>query len=115
MKKIKISSAAGVEMTATLNDSKTAEVIWDALPIESVAQRWGDEVYFDIGVKAAEENPQAKVSSGAIAYWPPGKAFCIFFGQMPYSEVNVVGTLDGNSKEFAKVKQGEAIKLTKVE
>ena len=55
-------------------------------------------------LKAPEQDPHAEVASGAIAYWPPGHAFCIFFGQEPYSPVNVLGALDGDAKLFARVK-----------
>lgn len=115
MRKIRIEAANGVEMTATLNDSKTSEAIWKALPIESKAQRWGDEVYFAIGVTVPEENPQATVPSGTIAYWPPGKAFCIFFGQTPYSPVNVIGQVNGDAGEFDRVKSNEAIRLEAID
>ncbi len=98
-----------VTMTATLNDSKTAEAIRKALPLSSTAQRWGDEVYFSVPVEMPPENAQAKVPSGAVAYWPDGPALCLFFGQTPYSPVNVVGTLDGDAKLFAKVAAGEKI------
>ena len=102
-----------VTMTATLNESESAKTFYQALPIEGSANRWGEEIYFDIGLSMREENPQAKVPSGAIGYWPPGSAFCIFFGQTPYSPVNLLGTLDGNPKEFAKVKDGDTVTLEK--
>lgn len=104
-----------VQMTATLNESESAKTFYDALPIEGSANRWGDEVYFDIGLSMPEENPQAEVAPGGIAYWPPGTAFCIFFGQTPYSPVNLLGALDGDPEEFAQVKPGEKVRLEKVE
>jgi len=109
-----VAEKAGVTMTATLNDSATAAELLKILPTESQAQTWGDEVYFAIPLKTGEENPQATVPSGAIAYWPPGNAFCIFFGQTPYSPVNVLGAVDGDENEFAKVQSGETIKLEAV-
>ena len=107
--------ADAVEMTATLNDTPTAQAIWEALPIESAARIWGDEVYFDIPIHCDEDDPQAEVPSGTVAFWPPGDCFCIFFGQTPASPVNVVGTLDGDPNEFAKVRSGEAIRLERAE
>ena len=114
MPKIKI-TAGDVVMTATLNDSETAQDIYAALPIEGKANRWGDEIYFAISVKAGEENAQAEVPSGTIAYWPPGNAFCIFFGQRPYSPVNPLGTLDGDPNEFKKIESGEPVELEAAE
>ncbi len=102
-------------MTATLNESESAKTFYDALPIEGSTSRWGDEVYFDIGLAILEEDPQAEVAPGGIAYWPPGAAFCIFFGQTPYSPVNLLGTLDGDPEEFAQVKPGETVKLERAD
>ena len=103
-----------VTMTATLNDSKTAGALLKALPVSSTAERWGDEVYFSVPVEMGPEDAQAKVPSGTVAYWPEGPALCLFFGQTPYSPVNVVGMLDGDAKLFAKVAAGEPVRVEKV-
>ena len=122
-KKIKI-TAGDVSMEAELNESKTAELIWEALPIKEDGNTWGDEIYFSIPVKAKSENPKEVVELGDIAYWPPGTAFCIFFGPTPASRgneirpasvVNVVGKLLGNLKDFKKVRSGTEVVLERVE
>lgn len=100
-------------VTAVLDDSKTARLISDALPFDSNAQRWGDEVYFEIPLETGEENPQPDVPSGTVAYWPPGKALCLFFGQKPYSPVNVVGRIEGDPNILAKVSDGESVRVEK--
>ena len=121
--KIKI-TAGTVSMEAELNDTSTAHMIWNALPMDKHGNTWGDEIYFSIPVKAQEENAKAVVDKGDIAYWPPGKAFCIFFGPTPASRgndirpaspVNVVGKLLGNPEDFKKVADGEKVLLEKVE
>ena len=99
-----------VVVTATLNDSRTAGLVADALPIESKAQLWGDEVYFSIPLEVGEENAQDDVPSGTVAYWPAGKALCLFFGQKPYSPVNVVGEIDGDPNVLAGVNAGDKIR-----
>ena len=57
---------------------------------------------------------------GDLGYWPPGSAFCIFFGPTPMSEgqeirpaspVNVFGRVVGNATVFTKVRAGTAIKV----
>lgn len=111
--KIKI-LAGNVEMTATLLDSAAAKALVEKLPIESKAQKWGDEIYFGIPLDLEGENLQAKVPSGTIAYWPPGNSFCIFFGQTPYSPVEVLGKVDGDEKEFAEVQDAARVRLEKV-
>ena len=112
MRKIKI-TAGSVEMTATLNDSKTANLLWDTLPATNGARVWGDEIYFPIPMKMQGDNARATVPSGTIAFWPPGSAFCIFFGQTPASPVNVMGKLDGDPKLFKNVRDGETVNLEK--
>ena len=97
---IKIISGA-VEIIGTLSDCATATAIWNALPIQSTADTWGDEIYFSVPVDQKIDNTAAEVvEMGDLGYWPPGKAFCIFFGPTPMSRgdeirpasaVNVIG------------------------
>src|SRR5216117_4277965 len=109
-----------VAATATLDDSRTASAIWDALPIEAKASTWGDEIYFDIGLAIAAESPREVVDMGDLGYWPPGSAFCIFFGRTPASTgdeirpasaVNVFGRVDGDPTLFRKVRAGTQVRL----
>ena len=100
---------------ATLKDSSTANAFYDLLPLEKRANKWGDELYFEIPLNMPEENPKAIVPSGTIAYWPVGNAFCIFFGQTPASPVNVIGFLDSDPDSFKQVRNGEHIRLEKIE
>lgn len=117
-KKIKI-KAGNIEAEALLNDSATAQKIWEALPIEAKVNTWGDEIYFSIPVKAPlEKDAQELVNLGDIGYWPEGQGFCIFFGPTPISRgneirpasaVNVIGKIIGNPKVFKKVSPGSKI------
>jgi uncharacterized protein len=113
-------TAGTVTIQATLNGSRTAQAIWDALPIEAKAETWGDEVYFGIDLTLAAESPRAVVEPGDLAYWPPGHAFCIFFGPTPASQgdeirpaspVNVVGRVSGDPKVFRTVRAGTRVRL----
>lgn len=106
---------AGISMPANLNTSKTAEELKGVLPVEGSAQVWGDEIYFSVPVSMPEDDAQAEVPSGTIAYWPPGNAFCIFFGQTPYSPVNVLGQMEGDAKEFGRVEPGEIVRVELVQ
>ena len=84
MKKIVI-RVGEIALEAELNDSRTAGLIWNALPIEANGQTWGDEIYFRIPVCADLEDPKAVVNLGDLGYWPTGHAFCIFYGRTPAS------------------------------
>ena len=118
----RITIAAGsVTMEAELNDSSTAQMIWEALPITGRANTWGDEIYFEIPVRA-EQAPDARadVEVGELGYWPVGRAFCIFFGPTPVSSgdqpraaspVNIVGRVAGDAAAFRQVTAGAAVTL----
>jgi hypothetical protein len=81
--------ADNVQVEAELNDSPTAKSIMNALPIGALAQRWGGEIYFSIEVEAElEADSRDVLEAGELAFWPPGNAFCIFFGPTPASQGN---------------------------
>lgn len=75
------------QITAELIDKnpKTANAIWNALPLQSRINTWGDEIYFGTIVKVDEENAQERVEIGDVAYWPEGRCICVFFGKTPAS------------------------------
>ena len=123
MKKILI-EVDNIKVRAKLNDSKTAEKIWDLLPLEGKVNTWGDEIYFSIGAKIdLEQGASAVVSIGDLAYWPPGNAFCIFFGTTPTSigaeiraasAVNIFGHIIGDYEALKRVKANTSIIITKI-
>jgi hypothetical protein len=122
-KKITI-EVGGVTAEADLNETGTARLIWDSLPIESTANRWGDEVYFDIPMRTGLENALEVVEVGDIGYWPKGPAFCIFFGPTPMSRgneirpasaVNIIGKVSGDARVFRAVSDGQVIRLSRSE
>jgi hypothetical protein len=100
-------------MEAQLHDTPTAQKIARALPIHASFNTWGDEIYFAIPVTSElDENASEVVELGDLGYWPPGKAFCIFFGQTPMSRpgeirpasaVNIVGRVIGDATQFKQV------------
>ena len=105
---------AGIETSATLNDSATTAALWRALPVEGPAQTWGAEVYFPVPVECGQEDPQAAVTMGAVGYWPPGNVLCLFFGQQPVSPVNLVGALDSDPKALEAVRDGHIVRLERL-
>ncbi len=124
MPRIKI-TAGDVSAFAELNDSETAKLIWDEVPIEASASTWGDEIYFGIPVHTGSETgAKAEVEVGDIAYWPPGNAFCIFFGPTPASSgekpvaaspVNLVGKVEGDATVFGAVRSRAKVTIEKAE
>jgi hypothetical protein len=113
-------TAGAVSVAAELNESRTAAAIAAALPIEAKADTWGDEIYFDIGLRLPGESPKEVVALGDLGYWPPGQAFCIFFGPTPMSRgdeirpasaVNVVGRVTGDPRVFTRVRAGTRVRI----
>tara|TARA_B100001750_G_scaffold43866_1_gene32255 strand:- start:1194 stop:1574 length:381 start_codon:yes stop_codon:yes gene_type:complete len=120
--KIKIGD---ISIQADLDSSSMADTIWNNLPLFGDASIWGDEIYFgtDISV-VADKNASDVVESGELAYWPPGRAFCIFFGATPVSTsnesraaspVNVFGKVDGDEQVFRNVSAGMLVQIEAME
>jgi len=117
-------TAGGLEVKATLNESETAQAVATALPIAAAANTWGDEIYFGIPVDASLEDGREVVDLGDLGYWPPGRAFCIFFGPTPASRgdeirpasaVTVIGQVAGDPTVFKQVTSGTQITIEQSE
>lgn len=110
-----------VTVTAELFDTPTAAAVWQALPITSQVQTWGEEVYFTAGVgAAAEADARAEVEAGELAYWLAGDAIAICFGPTPVStadqillisEANIWGRLTDDPRALAAVAAGETVEI----
>jgi len=93
---------------------KTARMIYENLPLEGEANIWLEEIYFDIPLKLEYENPSSTTTKGDLSYWPPGSAFCIFYGEsQPASDVNNIGRVEDKLKLFSKVKNDDKIVIRK--
>jgi hypothetical protein len=118
-------TAENIQVEAELNDGPTAKSIVNILPIEAQAQRWGGEIYFSISVKGElEENSRDILEAGELGYWPPGSAFCIFFGPTPSSQgdeiraasaVNVIGKMKGDWSGLWDVPSGCSVVIKMAE
>lgn len=110
-----------VALEAELNDTATAAKVGAALPIRTSFNTWGDEIYFSIPVAAElDDSAREVVEIGDLGYWPPGSAFCIFFGLTPVSEpgrimpasaVNVIGKVVGDATRFKQAMRAREVVL----
>ncbi|MHC3130192.1 MAG: hypothetical protein IBV52_08980 [Candidatus Bathyarchaeota archaeon] len=97
-----------------IRSPRTADAVIRRLPLEGRAALWQQEVYFSIPVKMGTEKASPTVEKGALAYWPMGSAFCIFYGEtQPYSPVNIIGQVTKNLELFEQVKSGTKIIVEK--
>jgi hypothetical protein len=120
--KIRI-SAPGASFDVVLNETPTARALLDAAPFEARAQTWGDEVYFTTPVSAKLE-PDAKqiVEPGTVCFWTEGDALALPYGRTPIStderpklasRCNVLGRIEGNARELAKIRSGDRITVSR--
>ena len=116
-------TAGSVEVTAELYETSTADLVWEALPITASGSTWGDEIYFRTPVSAEEQDAVPTVEMGAVAYWPPGQAICLFFGPTPMSvgdeirpasPVNVFGRIVGDPAVLKAVPSGAEVRVERV-
>jgi hypothetical protein len=114
--------AGDIRLEGYLSDSPTGQALAAALPIEGQAHRWGDEIYFPVPqvVEKLDDTAATVVNVGDLGYWPPGRAFCIFFGLTPSSvpgeirpasAVNLVGRITGDTCCLAKVSEGAKVRV----
>jgi len=107
-----------------LFETPTAKALIEALPFESTAQTWGEEVYFATPVKAKLENDARQiVEPGTVCFWTEGDAIALPYGRTPIStderpklasRCNVLGRIVGDPQRLAAVKQGERVTLERV-
>jgi hypothetical protein len=104
-------------LDAELFDTGLGRKIGRMLPVEARPNRWGDEIYFSIPLDYSIKDSVEEVEVGDLAYWPPGKAFCIFYGRTPVSSsekpraaggVEVFGKITGDA-ELLKQETGSKV------
>ena len=105
-------------------DSQAGREIFSQLPVNSVVSTWGDEIYFDLGFKVSASGACMELKVGDVAYWPQGKALCIFFGPTPASNTEApvpaspvvrVGRTLARRQDLKMVQLGERISLEPIE
>ncbi|MFC7813163.1 MULTISPECIES: cyclophilin-like fold protein [unclassified Streptomyces] len=122
--KIRISWPAG-HLTATLTDTPSTQALLKALPLTSSAHTWGEEVYFDTGVSVSRETDARQVvEPGTVAFWIDGDALALPYGPTPISRgdecrlaspCNVLGRLDGDPRLLATVRDGDPVRVERVD
>ena len=115
----------GGEVNANLRGTHTAKQLLAVLPCEASANTWGDEVYFEVPLKAIlEADAQQVVEPGTVCFWVQGNSLALPFGPTPVSKgdecrlvtrCNVLGTIEGEPRQLKTVKQGVAIRVELLE
>ena len=123
MRKLKM-TIGGIEITAELFDTPTADAIYQNLPFSSTARTWGEEVYFDTPVTSENEaDARDVVEVGELAFWLAGSAIAIGFGPTPVSQgeeirlaspCNVWGQAVEDVRGLMVVKDGDPITVERL-
>jgi len=107
------------DVSLELNDQyspKTVKTFVEKLPFTVKLHIWGDEIYSsESPIDISEENAKTPVTLNDVAYWPSGKAICLFYGPTPIgkkgeitpaSPVNVIGKIISPDKSVLKKADG---------
>ena len=116
-------SAGAASFEVVLKDTPTATALVAALPFESRAQTWGEEVYFTTPVSAKlESDARQIVEPGTVCFWTEGNALALPYGRTPIStderpklasRCNVVGRIEGDAGMIGKIRSGEKLTVSK--
>ena len=92
------------------NSPNTVDEFLKKLPFTVGINIWGEEIYTDESpISQNEENAKDLLELNDVAYWPTGKAICLFYGPTPigkkgeikpYSPVNVIGKIINPDKKI---------------
>ena len=95
---------------------KTVKSFVEKLPFTVTLNIWGEEIYSsESPISVSEENAKSPVQLNDVAYWPTGKAICLFYGPTPIgkkdeikpaSPVNVIGKIISPDKSILKKVDG---------
>jgi uncharacterized protein len=120
----KIRIVAGrVALEAVLrDDTPSVAKLLEALPFESRANTWGEEVYFEAPLSLdLEPDARQVVEPGTVCFWTEGSSIALPFGRTPISgadgkpklaaRCNLLGQLIGDARALAKVRSGDRIRI----
>jgi hypothetical protein len=103
--------------------TRTADVIWAALPLHSIAETWGDSIHFDTPLKTGRDRTaRLNVAPGDVCFWAEDERVVLAWGPTPISrpgEVRLMApsnlwaeTLDDPAC-LSDVTPGEKVRLTR--
>ncbi len=100
------------------NSPKTVNDFIEKLPFTVDLNVWGNEIYTsESPITQPEENAKSPVQLNDVAYWPTGKAICLFYGSTPIgnpgeitpaSPVNILGKIISPDKSVLNDADGKS-------
>jgi hypothetical protein len=118
---VSLDFSSGVRVVCELVDEPELEKLLESSPFEAEAERWGDEVYFELPVKLELRGERMLMEVGEVAYWPDGNCLCVFFGPTPmsrderpvaYSKVKPLGRVVEGLSLLKEVSDRELVRVS---
>lgn len=117
--------AADVGLPIRLHQTQTAELIWRALPLYSIAETWGQSLHFEVPLRIGRDRT-ARVNgrAGEAYYWVDDERIVFAWGATPISRdreirlmrpCNVWGEALGDPSVFDGLVPGAKIALTRAQ
>jgi hypothetical protein len=123
LKKVKIEFLKQ-SIEVKLDNTATSRAIWDACPIKSITNTWGNEIYFETNIKVIkDETAKDIVNLGEIAFWVEGSSIAIAFGATPISKAeeirlvtkaNIIGNTSSDLSILSMVNSGEIVIVSRL-
>ena len=93
---------------------RTVDALIRSLPLEGRVALMKGGLYFPVPINLGVEKAKRTAEKGVLAYWPMGRALCIFYeNAKPYSPINYVGKIVKNLEIFRKVETGMKVAVEK--
>ena len=118
---VSLDFSSGVRVICELVDEPELEKLLENSSFEAKAERWGDEVYFELPVKLELKGERTLMEVGEVAYWPDGNCLCIFFGPTPmsrdeqpvaYSKVKPLGRVIEGLSRLKDISNEELVRVS---
>ena len=83
--------AGRVTVRLRLLATRTADIIWHALPLHSIVETWGDSIHFDTPLRVGRERTaKLNVAVGDVCFWTEDERVVLAWGATPISRPNEV-------------------------
>jgi uncharacterized protein len=114
--------AGRVTIRAELLETKTADRVWQQLPLYSTVETWGEAIHFETPVETGRERTAKAISGqGDICFWTEDDRIIIVFGPTPIANAgelrlpkpcNVWAKTADDVTLLKKVTPGEKVSVT---
>lgn len=116
-------TVAGQKFDAHLSATQSAALIYQALPLHSNAETWGDCIHFEIPIPGGRDRTaRINAEPGGLYYWAEESRILLVYGPTPISgngpirlprPCNVIGHVDGDLSQLRSIHPGQKVSLTK--